>query len=87
MDGVRQDLPCTANAVLRVAVQNPVPGTGICRPYSVSVSQKPRFAFLDGDPEQRVGLRIAVAQDIEQLTLERDAVPVIKVHHDDHSRI
>ena len=52
-----------------------------------SVTEQPRFHFLDCQSKQSAGLRVASLQDLEQLLFESNAVSVIEVDNDNNRGI
>ena len=84
MDGIRENFPRAADAVLHVPVQNGILCAGIGRLDRGTISQQPRFAFLNGNPEQRSRTRPARIQHVKQLLLECPAIPGVQVHNDDN---
>ena len=87
MDRVGQHFPRAADTILLVPFQHRILGIGIRLLHRGTVAQQPRFAFLDGDSEQRSRARGARLQHIKQFSFERDAIPVVRIDDDnDRSR-
>ena len=77
MDRAGQHFPRAADAVLLVTVQDRILGVRIGALHRGTIAQQPRFAFLDGDSEQRSRARCARRQHGEQFSFERDAIPLV----------
>ena len=80
---IRQNFPCITNCVLVIVVQRLRYGIRIGRFDGLTVTQKPRFPFLDCQPEYHIRVWRNGLMNLTKLSQKIDTITLVRIYYND----